>query len=77
MPYLVLVQVARAEFLDRMATIRMWLDHQRWEPELFRFEPDADGMVFEVEFADHHQALGFARAFDGRVITHAPAVSAA
>ena len=75
MPHLVLVQVAKADFLDRMATMRIWLDHKKWEPELFRFTPDAERVVFEVEFNTEGEASSFADAFGGRVLDPATAMS--
>lgn len=75
MPHLVLVEVAKTDFLDRMATMRIWLDHQKWEPELFRFTPDAEWVVFEVEFKAESEASSFADAFGGRMLGAPAALS--
>ena len=50
-------------------------DHKKWEPELFRFTPDAERVVFEVEFNTEGEASSFADAFGGRVLDPAPAMS--
>ena len=51
-----------------MAT-RAWLDHQRFEPDTFRYTPSAwkDG-VFRVEFKFERVPAAFAEALGGRVV---------
>lgn len=68
MPYLVLIQIAKAELSERMTTMRMWLDHMRWEPEFFRLKSDPERVWFEVEFAAETHAASFADAFGGEVL---------
>jgi hypothetical protein len=50
-----------------MATMRQWLDHQRFEPATFRYTFAPPGMVFRAEFMVEAQAVAFAAAFGGQV----------
>jgi hypothetical protein len=43
------VSVARGDLSDAMTTMRIWLDHQKFEPDAFKYTPDADGVVLRVE----------------------------
>ena len=49
----------------RMATMREWLDHQRFEPASFRYTFEPPGILFRVEFTVEAQAVAFAKAFGG------------
>jgi hypothetical protein len=51
-----------------MTTMRTWLDHQKFEPDAYRYTPDAEGVVFRVELKSEIEAKAFTQAFDGRVI---------
>jgi hypothetical protein len=68
MTHVVVVPVAAGDLSDRMTTMRIWLDHQKFEPDAFRYTPDADGVVFRVELKSETEAKAFAQAFGGRVI---------
>jgi hypothetical protein len=52
---------------ERMATMRQWLDHQRFEPASFRYTFEPPGILFRVEFTVQAEAVAFAKAFDGQV----------
>jgi hypothetical protein len=41
------VSLAGGDLSDAMTTI--WLDHQKFGPDAFKYTPDADGVVFRVE----------------------------
>jgi hypothetical protein len=43
------VSVTGGDLSDAMTTIRIWLDHQKFEPDAFKYTPDADGVVLRVE----------------------------
>jgi hypothetical protein len=51
---------------EQMATMREWLDHQRFEPTVFRYTFTSPGIVFRVEFKVEAEAVAFAKAFDGQ-----------
>ena len=51
----------------RMAAMREWLDHQRFEPATFRHNNGWQGVVLQVVFAVEAEALAFANAFGGQV----------
>jgi hypothetical protein len=51
----------------QMATMREWLDHQRFEPAVFRYTFTSPGMAFRVEFTVQAEAVAFAEAFDGQL----------
>ena len=51
----------------RMATMQEWLDHQRFEPAVFRYTFEPPGILFRVEFTVQAEAVAFAKAFDGQV----------
>ena len=52
----------------RMAAMREWLDHHRFEPSAFRHNFTSPGISFGVDFSVETQAAMFAREFGGRVI---------
>jgi hypothetical protein len=51
----------------RMAMMREWLDHERFEPATFRYTFTSPGILVRVEFAVEAEAVAFAEAFDGQV----------
>lgn len=57
---------------ERMATMRTWLDHHRFEPSTFRHTFVAQGIIFRVEFKVEAEATMFAKAFAGRLIGSPP-----
>jgi hypothetical protein len=53
---------------DVMASMREWLNHQRLEPQVFRYRFHRPGIIVQVEFGIEKEAGSFASAFGGRVI---------
>jgi hypothetical protein len=53
---------------DQMAAMRTWLDDQRFEPDLFNYEPNPDGVIFRVEFKIAEEAEALAEAFGGQIV---------
>ena len=49
MQHVVVVSIAQGDLSDRMTLMRIWLDHRKFEPDAFRYTPDAEGVVFRVE----------------------------
>jgi hypothetical protein len=68
MQYIGEVCVSGRELVNSMAEMRTWLDHRRIEPHGFRQCRDSTGIMFLVNFNDEPDAIGFARAFEGRVV---------
>jgi hypothetical protein len=58
---------SKATLPQRMTTMRLWLDHNRCEPNMFRCTHTGVGIVCRVEFKAEAEADAFARAFDGKV----------
>jgi hypothetical protein len=48
-----------------MHDMREWLDHQQFQPAVFRSETSADGLTVWVQFRDQQEATCFARQFSG------------
>ena len=61
--------------IARMAEMREWLDHRRFEPVSFRYSAGSPGFIVRVEFAVEAQALAFAEQFEGSVTATSPGVS--
>lgn len=57
-----------AVLTDRMAAMRQWLDHRRFQPAAFRCVFDGAAVRCQVEFASEPEAAEFARAFAGRLM---------
>ena len=68
MQYLVEVCVSGRGLVDSMAEMRTWLDHRRIEPHGFRHRRNDAAIMFHVDFTSEPDAIGFARAFGGRVV---------
>jgi hypothetical protein len=66
-----IVEVRRGgdDLVIPMNQMRNWLDSKRIEPAAFRLSLIPGGTVFLVEFRAVGEAVGFARAFWGKVIT--------
>ena len=54
-----------------MNQMRNWLDAKHIEPVVFRLSLIPGGTVFRMEFRSVGEAVAFARAFGGKVITEA------
>ena len=52
---------------EHITTMRLWLDHHRFEPDTFRCKKVGVEMVCRVEFKVETEADTFAKVFDGRV----------
>ena len=53
-----------------MATVRCWLDQQRFEPVVFRYSFVSSAILFRVDFASEAEAAAFATALDGRIVAY-------
>jgi hypothetical protein len=62
----------RGDVAGPMGRMRNWLDNRQMAPSLFRLDPAS----FHLEFGNERDAIAFADAFDGRLIT-APETRAA
>jgi len=52
----------------KMAAMREWLDHHRFQPSAFRHTFTSPGIVFRVDFSVEADAAKFAKAFGGHVV---------
>jgi len=68
MLFVVEVRVGADDLFVRMSNMRQWLDHRRFEPDLFRYDRGAYGAVVRVEFKYENEAFVFAEAFGGAVL---------
>jgi len=68
MQYIVEVCVSDRGLVASMAEMRTWLDHRRIEPNGFRHRRENARVMFHVDFNSEPDAIGFARAFSGRVV---------
>ena len=68
MQYIVEVRVSGRDLVDSMAEMRTWLDHQRIEPHGFRHCRDSARIIIHIDFNSEPDVIGFARAFDGRMV---------
>lgn len=56
-----------ASLIDEMTAMRLWLDHQHFEPASFRPIIDERRVVFRVDFTVEAEAISFATAFGGKI----------
>lgn len=68
MQYIVEISVSDRGLVASMAEMRTWLDHRRIEPNGFRHRRENFCIMFHVDFNSEPDAVGFARAFGGRVV---------
>jgi hypothetical protein len=61
----------RIFFSRTWQTVREWLDTNRVQPSGFRYNFEDTGLVFRVDFAIEAQAVAFAHAFGGELLTGA------
>ena len=54
--------------VETMETMRTWLDHQHFEPSVFRYKLGAHVVVVRVDFTAETEAAAFAKAFSGKII---------
>jgi len=66
--FLVEIHIADKDVVpEQITTMRLWIDHHRFEPDTFRCKKVGVGMVCRVEFKMEAEADDFAKAFDGHV----------
>ena len=68
MVHIVEVVVAADALPDRMNRMRAWLDHQRFEPSVFRLSQTDDRQVVRAFFKAEGEAAAFAAEFGGSVL---------
>ena len=68
MLYIAEVPVSEDELDNRMNRMRAWLDHQRFEPSVFRLSQTDDRQVVRAFFKIEGEATAFAAAFGGSVL---------
>ena len=68
MLYTVEVRVVGGDLLASMSEMRTWLDHNRSEPDAFRYSTGTPATTFRVDFKEEPQAAAFAKAFGGRIL---------
>jgi len=76
------IRLHPSELSREMGAMRVWLDHQRFEPSGFSCRDGDDGLHVCLEFKRPEEAQAFAERFGGRAIgpsleyeTLAPAAS--
>ena len=68
MRYVVEVPVAADDLYEQMNRMRGWLDHQRFEPSVFRLSQTDDRQVVRAFFKVEAEAAAFAAEFGGSVL---------
>lgn len=69
MPYTVRLRLDTDAFLARMSEMRVWLDRQGYQPDLFQYHTERDGAaVLRVDFKFEKEAFAFAEAFNGSLV---------
>jgi hypothetical protein len=67
MLYVVEIRREREVFANAMASIREWLDAQRFEPDTFRCTVDEESVTCRIEFKFEREAQACADAFAGQL----------
>ncbi len=68
MLYIAEVPVTEDDLDERMNRMRAWLDHQRFEPSVFRLSQTDDRQVVRAFFKVEREAAAFAAEFGGSVL---------
>ena len=68
MLYTVEVRSIVGDLLASMSEMRTWLDHNRFQPDAFRYSRGSPTTTFRLEFKSEQQAKAFAKAFGGRIM---------
>ena len=68
MSYTVEVRVVGGDLPASMSQMRSWLDHNRCEPDAFRYSAGTPTTTFRVDFKRSADAAVFAEAFGGRIL---------
>ena len=61
----VTVRLRVAQFSATMTAMREWLDANRYEPALYKYDQNEDTVLVTVDFAAELAAEAFAARFDG------------
>ena len=61
----VTVRLRVAQFSATMTAMREWLDANRYEPALYKYDQNEDTVLVTVDFAAELAAEAFATRFDG------------
>jgi hypothetical protein len=69
MLYIAEAPVTEDDLDERMNRMRAWLDHQRFEPSVFRLSQADDGQVVRAFFKAAGEAAAFAAEFGGSVVS--------
>ena len=67
MLYIAEAPVTEDDLDERMNRMRAWLDHQRFEPSVFRLSQADDRQVVRAFFKTEDEAAAFAAEFGGSV----------
>jgi hypothetical protein len=54
---------------DRMEAMRIWISERRFEPATFRYQFEHPTIACLVYFPIETEAAGFAKAFDGEMVS--------
>ena len=73
MLYIVEIPIDGGDLTARMAQMRTWLDHLRYQPGALRSSSAGGKIVLRVEFIVEAEARAFAQAFGGRMLGAAAA----
>lgn len=68
MLYTVEIRRIGGDLLSLMSQMRTWLDHQRFEPDAFRYSVGSPATAFRLDFKNEQAAIAFAKAFGGRIL---------
>jgi hypothetical protein len=68
MLYIAEAPVTEDDLDERMNRMRAWLDHQRFEPSVFRLSQTDDRQVVRAFFKTEGEAAAFAAEFGGSVL---------
>lgn len=68
MLYTVQVRLGDRSLVARMSEMRLWLDSNRYEPDLFQYRMGRGGALLRVDFKIESEAFAFAEAFGGSLV---------
>jgi hypothetical protein len=67
MLYTVQLRLGEEDLADRMSEMRVWLDRQGYEPNLFQYRTEPAGVLLRVDFKFEREAFAFAEVFRGSI----------
>lgn len=62
------IRTPEAEFAAEMTRMRTWLDGNRFEPTVFRYDHVEGAVLIRVDFTVPGEAAAFAREFGGKLL---------